>query len=56
MPLFGIHPDEGTARLITLAVLLVQAVLVVASVRIVAFLNSSGSWSRWRSSRCWPSR
>ncbi len=41
MPLFGIHADEGTARLITLAVLLVQAVLVVASVRIVAFLNSS---------------
>ena len=41
MPLFGIHPDEGTARLITLALLLVQVVLVVASVRIVAFLNSS---------------
>jgi amino acid transporter len=41
MPLFGIHADEGTARLITLAVLLVQAVLVVASVRIVALLNST---------------
>ncbi len=41
MPLFGIHADEGTARLITLAVLLLQAVLVVASVRIVALLNSS---------------
>ncbi|HEY1593360.1 MAG TPA: amino acid permease [Solirubrobacteraceae bacterium] len=41
MPLFGIHADEGTARLITVAVLLVQAVLVVASVRIVALLNSS---------------
>ena len=41
MPLFGMHADEGTARLITVAVLLVQAVLVVASVRIVAFLNSS---------------
>jgi amino acid transporter len=41
MPLFGMHADEATARLITVAVLLVQAVLVVASVRIVAFLNSS---------------
>ena len=41
MPLFGIHADEGTARLITLAVLLAQAVLVVASVRIVALINSS---------------
>jgi amino acid transporter len=41
MPLFGIHADEGTARLITLAVLALQAVLVVASVRIVALLNST---------------
>jgi amino acid transporter len=41
MPLFGLHPDEGTARLITVAVLLLQVVLVVASVRIVAFINSS---------------
>ena len=41
MPLFGMHADEGTARLITVAVLLAQAVLVVASVRIVAFLNSA---------------
>jgi amino acid transporter len=41
MPLFGIHPDESVARLITVAVLLVQVVLVVASVRIVAFLNSA---------------
>ena len=41
MPLFEIAPDEGTARLLTLAILLVQAVLVVLSTRIVAVLNSS---------------
>ncbi|CAN5857402.1 hypothetical protein BH18ACT2_BH18ACT2_21440 [soil metagenome] len=41
MPLFGIAPDEGTARLITIALLVVQAVLVVLSTRIVAVLNSS---------------
>jgi amino acid transporter len=41
MPLFSIHADEGTARLITLAVLAVQAVLAIASVRIVALLNST---------------
>ncbi|MEU9504509.1 amino acid permease [Streptomyces sp. NPDC048196] len=40
MPLAGIAPDEGTARLITLAVLLVQAVLVVASTRIVSVINA----------------
>ncbi len=41
MPLFGLEPDERTARLITLAVLLVQAVLTVASTRIVGIVNSS---------------
>jgi amino acid transporter len=41
MPLFGMNANEGTARLITVAVLLVQVVLVVASVRIVAALNST---------------
>jgi amino acid transporter len=41
MPLFDIAPDEGTARLITLAVLLVQAVLVVASTRLVGVINAS---------------
>jgi amino acid transporter len=39
MPLFAIAANEGTARLITLAVLLVQAVLVAASTRIVGGLN-----------------
>ena len=41
MPLFGMEPDEGTARLITLVVLLVQAVLAIASARIVGILNAS---------------
>jgi amino acid transporter len=41
MPLFSIPADEGTARLITLAVLALQAVLAIGSVRIVALLNSS---------------
>ena len=41
MPLFGIGENEGTARLITVAVLFVQAVLVVASTRIVGHLNSA---------------
>ena len=36
MPLFGMEPDENTARMITLVVLLVQAVLAIASTRIVA--------------------
>src|SRR5262245_27724120 len=40
MPLLGLEPDEGTARLITLAVLLVQAVLAIASTRIVGLLNA----------------
>jgi amino acid transporter len=41
MPLAGIEPDEGTARLITLVVLLIQAVLAVASTRIVSLINAS---------------
>jgi amino acid transporter len=40
MPLFDIAANEGTARLITLAVLLAQVVLVSASTRIVGRLNS----------------
>ncbi|MFD5817929.1 amino acid permease [Streptomyces sp. NPDC127038] len=42
MPLFCMKPDEGTARLITLAILLVQTVLVVASTRLVGLINSGG--------------
>lgn len=40
MPLAGMEPDEGTARLITLVVLFVQTVLAVASTRIVSLINS----------------
>ncbi|MGW0557181.1 APC family permease [Streptomyces sp. NPDC002926] len=41
MPLAGMQPDEGTARLITLVVLLVQTLLAVASTRIVSMINAS---------------
>ena len=41
MPLFGMAPNEGTARLITLAVMLLQALVVLASTRLVAMINSS---------------
>ncbi len=40
MPLFGLAPDEGTARLITVLLLVIQAVIVIASVRIVGWTNS----------------
>ncbi len=40
MPLFGLAPDEQTARLITVLLLVVQAVVVIASVRIVGWANS----------------
>ena len=41
MPLFGLDPDESTARMITLVVLLVQCVLAVASTRIVSLINTA---------------
>ena len=41
MPLVGLEPDEGTARMITLVVLLVQCVLAVASTRIVSLINTA---------------
>jgi amino acid transporter len=40
MPLMGMPADEGTARLITLAVLVVQAVLVIASTRLLGMITS----------------
>ncbi|GAA3817318.1 amino acid permease [Streptomyces phyllanthi] len=40
MPLAGIDPDEGTARVITLVVLLIQTLLAVASTRIISVINS----------------
>jgi amino acid transporter len=41
MPLAGMAPNENTARLITLAVLLIQAVLVIASTRLLGMITSS---------------
>ncbi|MFE7098308.1 APC family permease [Streptomyces erythrochromogenes] len=41
MPLVGIAPDEGTARVITLAVLAVQALVAIASTRLVGWINSA---------------
>ncbi|MFD7078890.1 APC family permease [Streptomyces sp. NPDC059918] len=41
MPLVGMDPDEGTARVITLVVLGVQAVIAIASTRLVGWINSA---------------
>lgn len=41
MPLFNVAPDEGTARLITVTVMVIQAVLAIASTRLVALINSA---------------
>ncbi|MFJ8015075.1 APC family permease [Streptomyces sp. NPDC096339] len=41
MPLVGMAQDEGTARVITLVVLLVQAVVAIASTRLVGWINSA---------------
>lgn len=41
MPLAGIAADEGTARVITLLVLAVQALLAIASTRLVGWINSA---------------
>ena len=40
MPLFNMAPNEHTARVITVALLVIQAVIVIASVRIVGWINS----------------
>ncbi|MCX4631930.1 amino acid permease [Streptomyces sp. NBC_01443] len=40
MPLVGLGPDEGTARLITVVVLFVQVLIAVASTRLVSLVNS----------------
>jgi amino acid transporter len=40
MPLLGMAPDELTARVITVLLLVVQAVIVIMSVRIVGWTNS----------------
>jgi amino acid transporter len=41
MPLLGMEPNEGTARVITLVVLVIQAALAIASTRIVAMVNGT---------------
>jgi amino acid transporter len=41
MPLFDIAPNEGTARIITVVVMLIQAALAIASTRIMALVNST---------------
>jgi amino acid transporter len=41
MPLFGIPDSEDTARMLTVAILVVQAVLVIASTRLLGLITSS---------------
>jgi amino acid transporter len=41
MPLFDMRPDETTARVITIVVLLIQVLLVLASTRLASVINSS---------------
>ena len=41
MPLLGMAPDEDVARMITVAVLVIEAVLVIASTRLLGTITSS---------------
>ncbi|QWT23128.1 amino acid permease [Subtercola sp. PAMC28395] len=41
MPLFGMNADEGTARVVTLVILVVQAALVIASTRLFGLITSA---------------
>ena len=41
MPLFNMAPSENTARIITVALMVVEAVLAIASTKIVAMVNSA---------------
>jgi amino acid transporter len=41
MPLLGMDEDEGTARVITLVILVLQAVLVIASTRLLGLITSA---------------
>ncbi len=40
MPLLGMDPNENTARVITVIVLVIQAILAIAATRIVGWVNS----------------
>jgi amino acid transporter len=41
MPLFGMQPDENTARVITLVVMVIQTVLVIASTHLLGLITSA---------------
>lgn len=41
MPLFNMEPSETTGRIITVALMVIEAVLAIASTRIVALINSA---------------
>ena len=41
MPLLGMEPNEATARVITVVLLIIQALLAIASTRIVGMINAS---------------
>ncbi len=40
MPLLGMAEDEGTARVITVVLMIIEAVIVIASTRLLAMINS----------------
>ncbi len=46
MPLFNMAPNENTARIITVVLMVVQAVLAIASTKIVGMINSVGGGRR----------
>jgi amino acid transporter len=41
MPLLGLPPDEGVARMLTLGILIVQAVLIIVSTRLLGIVSST---------------
>ena len=41
MPLFNMEPNETTARIMTMALMVIEAVLAIASTKIVAMVNSA---------------
>ncbi|GAA1463637.1 APC family permease [Williamsia maris] len=41
MPLVGMQPDEDTARILTVAIILIQVVLVIASTRLLGMVTSA---------------
>ena len=43
MPLLGMEPSEHTARLLTVALLFIEAVLVIASTRLLGMISSTAA-------------